>query len=159
MINQGSKVRPDIINLNSNEPVFYPFSIKTCKCSGSCNNISDPYAKICVSDAVKNLNVKVFQELMKQDTQNGMKRVSVNKDQMQVFVTINNVGMMINAGANANNLLIKDLFGILVIVSVSVINRVMQVNTQTMKTVSAKKKKNDQLKNVLKLLKKLNQLK
>ena len=68
MINQGSKVRPEIIDLNSNEPVFYPFSIKTCKCSGSCNNISDPYAKICVSDAVKNLNVKVFQELMKQDT-------------------------------------------------------------------------------------------
>ena len=68
MNNQACKVRPEIINLNSNEPVFYPFSIKTCKCSGSCNNISDPYAKICVSDAVKNLNVKVFQELMKQDT-------------------------------------------------------------------------------------------
>ena len=68
MINQGSKVRSEIVNLNSNEPIFYPFNIKTCKCSGSCNNISDPYAKICVSDAVKNLNVKVFQELMKQDT-------------------------------------------------------------------------------------------
>ena len=33
---------------------------KTSKCSGSCNNINDPYAKICVSDVVKNLNVKVF---------------------------------------------------------------------------------------------------
>ena len=60
MNNQACKVRPEIINVNSNEPVFYPFSIKTSKCSGSCNNISDPYAKICVPDAVKDLNVKVF---------------------------------------------------------------------------------------------------
>ena len=57
MINQACKVRPEIINLNSNEPVFYPFSIKTSKCSGSCNNIKDPYAKICVPDVVKYLNV------------------------------------------------------------------------------------------------------
>ena len=54
MNNQACKVRPEIINLNSNEPVFYPFSIKTSKCSGSCNNINDPYAKICVPDIVKN---------------------------------------------------------------------------------------------------------
>ena len=60
MNNQAFKVRPEIINLNSNEPVFYPFSIWTSKCSGSCNNITDAYAQICVSDAVKDLNVKVF---------------------------------------------------------------------------------------------------
>ena len=60
MNNQALKVRPEIVNVNSNEPVFYPFSIKTSKCSGSCNNINDPYAKICVPDVVKDLNVKVF---------------------------------------------------------------------------------------------------
>ena len=60
MNNQACKARPDIINVNSNEPVFYSFSIKTSKCSGSCNNIDDPYAKICVPDSVKDLNVKVF---------------------------------------------------------------------------------------------------
>ena len=60
MNNQVSTVRPEIINVNSNEPVFYPFSIKTNKCSGSCNNIYDSYAKICVPDIVKNLNVKLF---------------------------------------------------------------------------------------------------
>ena len=59
MINQACKVIPEIINLNSNEPVFYPFSIKTSKCSGSCNNINDPYSKIYVPSAVKNLNVKI----------------------------------------------------------------------------------------------------
>ena len=43
--NQACKVRQEIINVNSNKPVFYPFSIKTSKCSGSCNNINDPYTK------------------------------------------------------------------------------------------------------------------
>ena len=60
MKNQECKVKPKIINVNSNEPVFYPFSIKTSKCSGSYNNINDPYAKICVPDIIKKLNVKVF---------------------------------------------------------------------------------------------------
>ena len=45
MNNQKYKVRPEIINVNSNEPVFYSFSIKTSKCSGSCNNIN---AKMCI---------------------------------------------------------------------------------------------------------------
>ena len=60
MNNQVCKVRPEIINVNSNELVFYPFSIKTSKYSGSYNNINDPYAKMCVPDVVKDLNVKVF---------------------------------------------------------------------------------------------------
>ena len=59
MNNQVCKVKPEIINVNSNEPVFYSFSIKTSRCSGSCNNINGPYAKICVPDVVKDLNVKV----------------------------------------------------------------------------------------------------
>ena len=58
--NQECKVRPEIINVNSKEPVFFPFSIKTSKCSGSCNNINDPYAKLCILDLIKNLNVKFF---------------------------------------------------------------------------------------------------
>ena len=60
MNNQACKVRQEIVNVNRNEPVFYPFSIKTSKCSGSCNNINDPYAKIYVPDVVKELNLKVF---------------------------------------------------------------------------------------------------
>ena len=58
--NQDCKVRPEIVYDNSDEPIFYPFSIKTTKCSESCNEINDPYAKVCVPDVVKNLNVKVF---------------------------------------------------------------------------------------------------
>ena len=60
MNNQECRIRPEIININSNEPIFYPYSIKVNKCSGSCNNINDPYSKLCVPDVVKNINVKVF---------------------------------------------------------------------------------------------------
>ena len=63
MKNQECKVRPEIINVNSNEPIFYPFSIKTSKCSHSCNNINDPYVTICVPDVIKDLNVKVFSSM------------------------------------------------------------------------------------------------
>ena len=50
--NKECKLRPEIFNINSNDSIFYSFSIKTNNCSGNCNNIDDPYARICVSDAV-----------------------------------------------------------------------------------------------------------
>ena len=49
-----------MIDTNANEPAFYPYSIKVNKCSGSCNNIKNPYAKLCIPDIVKKVNVKVF---------------------------------------------------------------------------------------------------
>ena len=55
MENQECETRPQITDINSNNPIFYPFSIKTKKCSGNCNNINNPYTKM-----IKNLNVKVF---------------------------------------------------------------------------------------------------
>ena len=58
--NQEYKVRPKIINVNSNEPVIYHFSVKTSKYSGSCNNVNDQYAKVPVPDVVRNLNVKAL---------------------------------------------------------------------------------------------------
>ena len=60
MKNQECKIRPQVVNININDPIFYPFSIKISKCSGNCNDINDPYAKICVPNIIKNLNVKVF---------------------------------------------------------------------------------------------------
>ena len=59
MTNQECKIKTELVNVNIDEPVFYPFSIKTSKCSGSCNNINDPYAKMCVTDVAKNINVKL----------------------------------------------------------------------------------------------------
>ena len=140
MNNQECKVRSEIVNINSNNPIFYPFSVKTNKCRGNCNNINDPYARICVPDVVKNLNVNVF-NLMSLTNEarhiewhetckcvcrldriicNNKKRWNINK-------------WKINVGANVRNLLMKvyamkDLFRILVIVSVNAINLVILVN-------------------------------
>ena len=57
---QECKVRPEFVDISSNNPIFYPFSVKINRCSGNCNSINDPYAKICVPDIVNNLSVKVF---------------------------------------------------------------------------------------------------
>ena len=58
--NQECKVGPKIADINYNNPIFYPFSVKVNRCSGNCNNINDPYAKMCVPDIVKDLNIRVF---------------------------------------------------------------------------------------------------
>ena len=48
------------MNINSDEPSFYLYSILVNKCGGSCNDINNLYAKLCVPDVVKNINIKVF---------------------------------------------------------------------------------------------------
>ena len=59
--NQGCKIRPQMLNINNDDIFFYPYSIQVNKCSGSCNNIiKNPYAKLCATDFVKNINVKAF---------------------------------------------------------------------------------------------------
>ena len=60
MKNRQCKVKLKIVNVNDNDPIFYPFSMKTNKCCSNCNNIDDPFARICLPDTIKNLNVKVF---------------------------------------------------------------------------------------------------
>ena len=59
MNNQECETRPKIIDVNNNEPVFYRYSIKVNKCSGGCGSINNPYAKICIPDITKSLNVKL----------------------------------------------------------------------------------------------------
>ena len=83
MSNQECRARSEIIGINSNEALFYPYSILVNKCSGSGNNINDPYAELCVPDVVKGLYVKVFNLMSRnkrQDTQYGMKFVGANVD-------------------------------------------------------------------------------
>ena len=101
MNNQECKVRPEIININSNEPLFCPYSLKISKCIGTCNNINDPYPKLC-----KNMNLKVFSLISRTNKtryKNGMKLVIANVEQMQVFVTINKYTMKINSDVNAKD--------------------------------------------------------
>ena len=48
------------MNINNNDPLVYAHNILVNKCSGSCNNINDPYAELCVPDIIKDMNIKVF---------------------------------------------------------------------------------------------------
>ena len=60
MENQEYKIRLKIININRNEPTFYPYTILVNKCSGSCNNINELYAKLYVPVVVIGMNIKVI---------------------------------------------------------------------------------------------------
>ena len=113
MNNQECKVRPQIVNVNSDEPVFYPFSIKTSKCSGSCNNINNPCAKLCVPDVVKNLNVKLFNLVSR-----------INETRRIEWHETCKCKCLFNSNVY-NNKQRWNLFGILVIVSANVINLVI----------------------------------
>ena len=130
MSDQECKARPKIIDVNNNEPVFYPYSIKVNKFSGSCNNINDLYARLCVPDIIKNINVKVFNLMQRL---NETRRIIWHETCKCVckltFVIVDIYGMKTSVDVNVKNQLtneyvIKDLFGIPVIVIVTVINHV-----------------------------------
>ena len=65
MNNKEYKLWPKTININSNEPSFYPYSVKISRCNGSCDNINDLYATLCVPDVSRNMNVKVFHLILR----------------------------------------------------------------------------------------------
>ena len=103
--NQECKVRPEIVNVNSNEPMFFPFSIKTSKCCGSCNNINNPYVKFCISNVVKNLNIKVFNLLSRINETRHIEWHKTCKCKCRIDGSAcnNNAGMKINVGVNVKN--------------------------------------------------------
>ena len=133
---QACKVRPEIGNVNSNEPVFYPFSIKTSKCSGSCSNINDPYATVCVPDVVKDLYVKVFNLMSRNNETRHMKWHKTCMCKCGLDASVCNSKQSWNSDkcrCECKELLIKvyaikDLFVILVIVSLNVINHAILVS-------------------------------
>ena len=55
-----SRFRPALIDVSSNETFYWTFVVSIRKCGGACNIIDDLYAQICVSNKVKNINVKVI---------------------------------------------------------------------------------------------------
>ena len=65
MTNQECKVRPAIVNINNNKPLFYSYSVLVNESSGSCNGVNNPYTKLCVAGVVKKMNIKVFYLLSK----------------------------------------------------------------------------------------------
>ena len=67
MHNQECKIRnkSEIININSNELLFYPYSVNMNMCSGSCNNINNLCEKLCIPDLTKDINVKGFNLMLR----------------------------------------------------------------------------------------------
>ena len=95
--NQQCKVRPEIVDVSSNNPIFYPFGVKVNRCSGTCNNINNSYARTCVPDTVRNLNVKVFSLMSRTNETRSIKWHET------LFVTINIDLININVDVNVKN--------------------------------------------------------
>ena len=132
--NQKYKVRPQIVNVNGDNPAFFPYSVKTSKCSGSCNNINNPLAKLCVPDVVKNLNVKVFNLVSGTNETRCLEWHETCKCKYRFEHSVCKQLWNDNKCRCECKELIdkgicnKDLFGILIIVSMNVINPVILVS-------------------------------
>ena len=70
---QKCSVKKTIIKSNY---MTYPDNIKVDRCIRSCNNITNPYSKVCLPDITKNVTVKVFNLISQQ---NEMKEISFHK--------------------------------------------------------------------------------
>ena len=62
VINQKCMSRPKILDVNEGvgEALFYPYNVLVNKCSGSCDTINNPMAKLYVPGIVKKVNMQVY---------------------------------------------------------------------------------------------------
>ena len=67
VINQKCMPRPKILEVNEavGEALFYPYNVLVNKCSGSCNTLDDPMARLCVPNIIENVNMKINNFLMR----------------------------------------------------------------------------------------------
>ena len=65
--NQKCMPRPKILDVNEGvgEALFYPYNVLVNKCSGSCDMLDNPMAKLYVPDIIKRINMKVYNFLMR----------------------------------------------------------------------------------------------
>ena len=61
VVNQKYIPRPKILDVNEGvgEALFYPYNVLVNKCSGSCDTLANPMAKLCVPNIIKRINMKV----------------------------------------------------------------------------------------------------
>ena len=66
VVNQKCMPRPKILDVNerAGEALFYPYNVLVKKCSGSCNTLDNPMAKLCVPNVIKRVNMQVYNFLM-----------------------------------------------------------------------------------------------
>ena len=65
--NQKCMPRPKILDVNEGivAALFYPYKVLVNKCSGSFNTLDNPMSKICVPKIIKNVNMQVYNFLMR----------------------------------------------------------------------------------------------
>ena len=134
MSNQESKIKTKIIDVNNNEPLFHPFRVKVNKCSGSCNNINNPYSKLCFLNVVKNINVKLFNLMSRTNETRHIEWYETCECRCRLDASVCNNKQRWNEDKCRyecreelidNGRWDKEFYGILMIVIVSVINHVM----------------------------------
>ena len=66
VVNQKCMPRPKILDVNEgvDEALFYPYNVLVNKCSGSCDTINNPMAKLCILGIINRVNMKVYNFLM-----------------------------------------------------------------------------------------------
>ena len=57
---QECKVRKVIVR---NYYMIYPYNIKVNRCNGNCNNVNNPYTRLCLPDVVKNNTFKQYNKI------------------------------------------------------------------------------------------------
>ena len=67
VVNQKCMPRPKILDVNEGigEALFHPYNVLVNRCSGSCNTLDNPMAKMCVPNIIKRINMKVYIFLMR----------------------------------------------------------------------------------------------
>ena len=65
--NQECMPRPKILDVSEGvgEALFYPYNVLVNKCSGSYNTLDDPMARLCVPNIIKNVNMEVYNFLIR----------------------------------------------------------------------------------------------
>ena len=66
-VNQKCMLRPKKPDVNEGvgEALFYPYNVLVNKCSGSCDTINNPMAKLCVPNVIKRVNMQVYNFLIR----------------------------------------------------------------------------------------------
>ena len=78
------------IYINSNESIYYPFTVIFNKCGRRWNIIDDPYACICVPNKIKSMNVKVFYLMLEENKT----RISVDHKLCEFIGRLNIYGIV-----------------------------------------------------------------
>ena len=67
VISKKCMPRPKILDVNEGvgEALFYLYNVLVNKCSGSCNTLDNPMAKLCVPNIITRINMKVYNFLMR----------------------------------------------------------------------------------------------